>query len=100
MPDALPDRPAEAARTEAARTEAAGTEDWHLVRLPTPAQLARRRGFPPDRIDNQSTRAWCARTCAKGWRVEDTTDAGTVYLFEDRGEAVSFALRWFPFKCG
>ena len=110
MPDAPPDRAAaaayaeaariEAARIEAQRIEAQPTEEWHLVRVPTPAQLARRRGFPPDRVDNPRMQEWCARTCAKGWRVEESTDAGTVYLFEDRSEALAFALRWFPFKCG
>jgi hypothetical protein len=71
-----------------------------MIRLPTPAQLARRRGLPADRIDYRGMRAWCEATCRKGWREDPTTAEGTVFRFEDRAEAMAFTLHWFPFKCG
>ena len=72
----------------------------HLIRIPTPKQLARRRGFPADQVDYPDMRAWCGRTCRGSWVVRPTNANGTVYLFEDRDDAMAFALRWFPFKCG
>lgn len=75
-------------------------ETWHLIRIPHPDQLKRRRGFPPDRIDYGGMEAWCRRRCGEGWTVETTSPQGTVYRFRERGDAVAFALRWFPFKCG
>ena len=75
------------------------TENWHVIRIPHPAELARRRGFPPDRIDHDGMHAWCGQRCRERWTVEPTLRSGTVYLFEDRADAVAFALRWFPFKC-
>lgn len=78
---------------------AAETGGWHLVRIPTPAQLARKRGFPPDHIDYPAMRAWCERHCRARWREEETLTSGTVYRFESRVDALDFALRWFPFKC-
>lgn len=74
--------------------------NWTLVRLPTPRQLARRRGFPADRIDHPGMQAWCRRACRGGWQAQPTDARGTVYRFERPDDAVAFALRWFPFKCG
>jgi hypothetical protein len=73
---------------------------WYLLRLPTARQLARRRGFPADRVDNAGMRAWCESRCRGGWLERPTDERGSVFLFERRDEAVAFALRWFPFKCG
>ncbi len=75
-------------------------EPWHLIRIPSPAQLAKRRGFPPDRIDHGRMQAWCESHCGAAWRVEAERAEGTVYRFEGRADALAFALRWFPFKCG
>lgn len=94
VPDSLPQE------TGAAAATVDDAERWHLIRMPTPAQLARRRGFPPDRIDLSAMRAWCAGTCRGRWVVQPTTGEGTVYRFERRDDALAFALRWFPFKCG
>ncbi len=77
-----------------------GTEGWHLIRIPTPAQLATRRGFPPDRIDYPRMKSWCETRCRAGWIEQPTDGGGTVYLFEARDDAMAFAFRWFPFKCG
>lgn len=76
------------------------TGAWHLVRIPTPAQLARKRGWPADHIDYPAMRGWCERHCQARWREEETLASGTVYRFETRADALAFALRWFPFKCG
>ena len=76
------------------------SDDWHLVRIPSAVQLARRRGFPSERLDPDGMEAWCVRRCRRRWRVEPMRANGTVYRFEDRADAVAFALRWFPFKCG
>ncbi len=73
--------------------------DWHLIRIPTQAELDRRRGFPADRIDLAAMRAWCETRCAGPWRAAPTMREGTVYRFRERDDAVAFALRWFPFKC-
>lgn len=74
--------------------------EWHLLRVPTPAQLKRRRGFPADHVEYQGMRRWCTAHCKFGWCEQPTDRHGTVFLFEDRSEAMAFALRWFPFKCG
>ena len=73
---------------------------WHLIRIPTQAQLNRRRGFPHNRIDGVAMGLWCKKRCRSGWLEKPTGVNGTEYLFENRDEALAFAYRWFPFKCG
>ena len=65
--------------------------DWHLVRLPHPADLF---------ADHGAMRAWCAREVVGNWCVEPKRPNGTCYRFADRDDALRFARRWFPFTCG
>ena len=85
---------------DGAATEAPpATAGWHPVRIPDRDQLGPRRGLPGDRIDHTAMRAWCESSCQGGWTVRQSWTSGTHYLFEDRSDALAFALRFFPFKC-
>ncbi len=74
-------------------------DDWHPVRIPAPDQLGPRRGLPADKIDEAGMRVWCESDCRGRWVIRPTANGGTLCLFADPGDAMAFALRWFPYKC-
>lgn len=83
----------------------AAAKSWQPVRIPL-SQTTRSRGFPEGGTDFEAMRAWCAKTCRRGWAVEaltatlrDPQDAAITFWFEDAAEARRFMLKWMPLRC-
>jgi hypothetical protein len=77
-------------------------EVWHPVRIPVKAD-SRSGDFPPlDTFvsrEHEAMTKWCEKNCRGSWLPVPDDNGPTVFWFEQNGDAIAFAMEWFPYKC-